>query len=225
MIQLQTTRLIHTGMEKMSSGLQISEEGMPLSFAKENGETVVIAGVANAPFAGLSMARSYPPALLPRVIEGVVPAAGVIDIDRAPVAGQLFASVDGVAAAALNDAGTAGNIAVVGTQVQFNAADVGSAYFIQFMYAPTVEEARQVMGDAPYGGQAANIVGEVCAIKQGQVGTTFFDASKDWSNTLYAKLAGGKFVPAGANDGLANVVVKNSPNQANPFLVVDINLA
>lgn len=225
MIQLQTTRIIRTGMEKLSSGLHISEEGMPLSFTKENGETVVVAGVANTQFAGLTLARSYPPALYPLVVEGVVPASGIVELDRTPVAGQVFVSLNNVAASSLVDDSAAGGVEIVGNQVSFNAADVGAAYFLQMMYAPTVEEARQIIGDAPYGGQAANIVGEVCVIKQGPVGTTFFDASKDWSNTLYAKLAGGKFVPATAADGLQGVVVKNSPNAANPFLVVDLNIA
>jgi len=93
------------------------------------------------------------------------------------------------------------------------------------MYALSVAEARTIIGDAPYGGLAANALGTLACVKQGEVGTSFFDASADWSTATYAKLKdGGVFVPADAATGLVGVVVKNSPNSGNPFLVLELNV-
>jgi hypothetical protein len=96
---------------------------------------------------------------------------------------------------------------------------------VQYMYEPTVAEARTILGDTPYGGIAANQLGTVGVVKQGVCATSFFDASQDWSDAMYAKLtSGGRFAPATAADGITNVTVKNSPNASEPFLILELNL-
>lgn len=225
MLQLRTLRLSKTSFENLATGVMIQEEGVPLSFVKENGETKVQPAVAGAKFAGVAIAKNMPPASVPMVEQGVISANGSGALTRAPIAGQVLVKIDGVVADVVTGAPGAGEVALVGASYQCNVADAAKQISFQYMYAPTVEEARTILGDLPYGGLAANALDSVCTIKQGEFGTSFFDASADWTDVLFAKIgSGNKFVPAGANDGLAGVTVKNSPNAANPFLVLDITI-
>lgn len=225
MLQMRNTRLYKSLFENLAPGAAVQEEGVALSYVKVNGETFVEPGVDGGRFAGIAIARNVPPAVVPLVEEGVIGSDGKGKLTRAPIAGQLLVTVAGVVFDVVGAAPQAGEVKVSGADYEFNTADAGHKATFQYMYAPTVSEARTLVGDAPYGGLAANALGTVGVVKQGSVATSFFDASADWSNTTYAKLAnGGKFVPATANTGIVGVVVKNSPSVGNPFLVLELNV-
>ena len=225
MLQLRNTRLYKSLFENLASGVTISEEGIALTYVKEAGETKVETGVAGGVFAGVALARNLPPATLPLVEQGVIPVSGAGTLTRSPLAGQFLVKINGVAATVVASAPAAGEVAVTADAYEFNAADAGKTAVFQYMYAPTVTEARAVLGDMPYGGLAANALGTIAVIKQGEIATSFFDASADWSTTLFAKVvAGGMFAPATQATGLPGVTVKNSPSVGNPFLVLEMNV-
>lgn len=230
MLQLRNTRIYKSLFETLATGVAIQEEGVALAFVKEAGETKVqpSTGAAGERFAGIAIARNMPPATLPLVEEGVIGADSTFALTRAPIAGQAFIKVGGVAMTIVTDPTAVlddTHVLVVGASGKVSAANKGKAITAQYLYAPTVQEARTVIGDAPYGGLAANALGTIGCLKQAEVATSFFDASADWSSTTYAKLgAGGKFLPADVDTGIAGVVVKNSPAVGNPFLVLEINV-
>lgn len=230
MLQLLNTRFFKSLFENLATGVAISEEGIALVFTKEGGETKVqpSTGAAGERFAGVALARNLPPAALPIVEEGLIGADGTGSLTRAPLAGQALLKVGGVALTIVNDPAhvpAADEIVLAGTSFKVDVSNAGKKLSAQYLYAPTVQEARTVLGDAPYGGLAANALGTVAVIKQGQVATSFFDASADWSDTTYAKtVAGGKFAPADKATGIPGVVVKNSPSVGSPFLVLEINV-
>ena len=118
----------------------------------------------------------------------------------------------------------AGEVKISGTTLQFLTTQAGKAIFAQFMYHPSVVEATAILGNLPTAGvPLADTVG---VLKEAQIGTSFFDASADWSNALYVKLAAGGTLTVGTEaDHVNNVVVKNAPNASSPFLVVNINIA
>lgn len=221
MIKLEFTRLSRMSQEKLASATVIGEEGVPLDSIKENGERVVTLA-AGGLFAGIALARNYPPSLLPDFVTGKIDPSGSLELAHTPVTGQILVKINGTVAAVGSNAG---QYQIAGNVIAFNVADVGKTYAVQTMYAPTVEEARQLVGDMPYGGQSANLVGEVTTIKTGEVATSFFDASADWTNVLYVKTDNGRFVPGTASDHIAGVVVNNAPNVGNPFLVIELNVA
>lgn len=226
MLQMRNTRLFKSHFEALASGSSIQEEGVALTYVKENGETKVEIGVAGNKFAGVALARNMPPATLPMVETGAIPASGTGTLTRAPNAGQLLVKIDGVVAVLSTD-GTpaAGEAEVNGDSYLFNVADAGKIATFQYQYTPSVMEARMVIGDTPYGGLAANALSTIACVKQGEVATSFFDASADWSNALFCKVAAnGVFTPATQSAGLQNVTVKNSPNAGNPFLVLELNI-
>ena len=82
-----------------------------------------------------------------------------------------------------------------------------------------------VIGDVPIGGLPSEALGQIGAVKQGQLSTNFYDASVDWSNVLYVTVADGLFTEGDASDHIANAVVKNAPSSDNAFLTVSINVA
>lgn len=225
MLQLRNTRLYKSLFENLASGVSIQEEGVPLTFIKENGETKVEIATAGNVFAGVALARNLPPHTLPMVETGTVPSSGAGQLTRTPIAGQLLVKIDGVAADVVSGAPAAGEVAVSGTSFEANAADAGKAISFQYHYYPSVLEARSVLGDSPYGGLSANALGTIAVVKQGEIATNFFDASADWSSTLRVAVADGQFVPAGANNAIENVLVKNTPSAGNPFLILSISIA
>jgi len=228
MLQLRNTRIYKSLFENLATGVAIQEEGVALAYVKEAGETKVqpSTGADGERFAGFAIARNLPPQTLPLVEEGTAEASG--SFTRAPIAGQVLVKVGGVSLTVLTDPAAtpqADEIVIVGSSYKVAAGNVGKALSAQYLYTPTVQEARTVIGDAPYGGLAANALGTVGVIKQAEVATSFFDASADWSNTTYAKLdAGGKLTVADATTGIPGLIVKNSPTVGSPFLVVEINV-
>lgn len=231
MLQLRSSNFYKTLFETLASGIVIQEEGIALSFVKENGETRVApcTGAPGESFAGITIARNMPPAQVPNVEEGTIPANGRGTLARTPVIGQLMVKVSGTVLTVIDTdpahVPTDNEIVVVGANYKVSNANAGQPALFQYLYRPTVLEARTIIGDAPYGGLAANALGTIGVLKQAEVGTSFFDASKDWTTTLYAKLgAGGIFVPANSSDFTPGIIVKNTPNSGSPFLVLDINV-
>ena len=227
MLQFQQSRFTKMLSERLATGTVLSEEGQALVAQKENGELVVVpsTGVAGELFAGISIIRNAPPAAVP-VVEDDIASADGFSMTRTAIAGQLLVKVAGVPATIVTGTpAVAGEVQINGTTVVYHAGDYSKTVVFQYLYSPTVEEARTILGDAPYGGFAANLIGRVTVVKQGQVATSFFDASADWTSALQVELgANGKFIPAVA-DPIPGVMVKNSPNVGAPFLVLELNVA
>lgn len=230
MLQMRETRIVTTKHLPVASGVQVPEEGIALSYIKEAGDTKVqpSTGVAGEVFAGVSYSRNSAPAMLPNVEVGTVGAGKTITLARTPLPGQIMvkcgATVLTLAAGAPADAAKA---QVVGNVVTLHADQVGAAYTVQYIYAPTIIEARSIKGDVQIGGLASIALGIVGVIQHAEICTNFFDASQDWTNVLFAKLAAnGTFTPAAdAATGIHGVVVKNTPSSANPYLTLAINVA
>lgn len=228
MLQLRETRIVRSHHEPVLSSAVVAEEGIPLVYEKEDGETKVkpSTGAAGETFAGVSLSRNSPPSVLPNVEEFVIPAGLTVSLARVPVTGQLLVKVGGTQVTVVAGApADAGEVKVAGKDLTFFAGEAGKTLSVQYLYSPTVTEARSVIGDAPIGGLPSTAMGIIGTLKDATFGTNMFDASVDWTDALYVKLAAGKFTVGTAGDHVPNVVVKNSPNAGNPFLVVSINVA
>jgi len=229
MLQLRETRIVRSTHSPVLSSVLIPEEGMALVYVKEDGATKVAlsTGVAGELFAGVSLSRNIHPGCLPYVQETVIPASGVVELVRAPIAGQLLVKVDGVQVTAVATApASATETQLDGTTLTFAAGQAGKSVVAQFLYVPSVIEARSVIGDGPVGGLASTAEGVIGILKDAVFATNMFDASVDWSSALYAKTGpGGTFTVGTAADHIQNVVVQNAPNASNPFLALSITVA
>lgn len=229
MLNLQLTRIVRTYSENVQSGALIPEEGMALVYVRENGETRVkpSAGAANEVFAGVSYSRHAPPALLPYVQETVVRADGTVELVRPPVNGQLLVKLAGAPLEVVNVAAAdATKVRLDNLLLRFFAGQAGKPVYVQYLYAPTVMEARTVIGDGQIGGLASTSEGIIGMLKDADFGTNMFDASVDWTSALQVKLAaGGTFTVGTVADHIPGIVVKNSPSAASPFLQLSVNVA
>ncbi len=230
MLQLRDTRILRNLHANVATGVLIPEEGLALSWVKENGEAKVrpSTGAANEIFAGVSFERFAPPGRVPLVIEAIVDEDGKVELPRVPAAGQISAfQKDGSAYTIVSGpAGAETEAQLDGSELIFDAdTQAGKFVRVQMLYVPSVEEARSFQGDLPFGGHASQHVAVIGRVTQGEIGTSAVDMSKDWTSALFVKLgADGVFTPGTANDHLDNVVVMNTPNAANPFLCLSLNV-
>lgn len=229
MLQLRETRIVLTKHANVLSGHIVPEEGMALVYVKEDGETKVqlSTGAANEIFAGVSQSRNTPPAALPFFQEGMIPASLSIELPRTPIAGQLLVKVAGVQKTIVNAApADATEVQLSGHNLILFAGEASKGYQAQFLYAPTVTEARTVIGDTPIGGLSSTAQSVIGRLLDADLATNMFDASADWHDVMYVKTGpGGTFVPGTVADHIIGAVVKNSPSAANPFLALSINVA
>jgi len=227
MIEQKYTRIFNTEHRPVETGVVIPDEGVALVYVKEAERTVVrpSTGAAGELFAGLSMSRNAPPLFIPLVLEDVVN-GGSLELPRTPMAGQILVRVGGVALTidASDTAPTAAtSVSLDDNEILFHPDHEGAELFVQMMYEPTVTEARQYNGDVPVGGLSSSAQGVIGVVTRGDVATSYFDASADWSGALKAQLgADGVFTTTGAGAEAQGVTVIQSPTGSNPTLIVNL---
>lgn len=229
MLQQRTTRIVRTRHNPVLSGEVIQEEGMALVYEKEDGITKVkkSAGAAGEIFAGVSLSRNSPPAVLPFVQAEAIPASLSVQLVRTPITGQLLVKVGGTQVTVGTTApADATAVQLVGSTLTFFAGEAGKEVSAQFLYTPTVIEARTVIGDVQIGGLASTAQGIIGTLHDAEFGTNMYDAGADWSAAFYVKTApGGMFTVGTAADHTPGVIVKEAPSAANPFLVLAVQVA
>lgn len=230
MYEASSTFIQDTISRKIAAGEMFTESGIIATYTRENGELEVrlSRGSANEEFAGVTLTRSVPPAILHKVVEAVIPSAHKVDLGRTPIIDQHIVKIDNAKATMVADAESidaAGKYALEGDFVIFHAEDEGKELFVQMAYEPTVAEAREVLGDSPIGGLSETVTDMVTLITKGQVGTNMFDAASDWSATdvLHPKLGtNGRLTLDGSGRELTNVFIVNAPSSENSCLVIEI---
>lgn len=224
MLNLLSTRVFHTELFDVLSGIAIQEEGMALSFIKDNGITKVhpSLGVANEVFAGFSLSRNVPPEFVPNVEEFIIKDSLIHDLVRSPMAGQCLVKVGGsIKSIVLTTPANAGQVMLTGNTLAFAAGENGKSCFVQYMYEPTISEAAVFTGHAVIGSLAFRSMDNIGCIVRGTISTNYFDASVDWSAALAVKLGvNGMVTTTGSGATLPNVTIMNSPNSTDPFLTL-----
>nr|DAF93684.1 MAG TPA: hypothetical protein [Myoviridae sp. ctshb19] len=226
MIVDKYTRTFNTEFRDVEPGLDLREDGQALVYSKVAGRTYVrpSQGVVGEIFAGISVNRNTPPAFLPKIVSGVVvPESGVVDLGRLPLSGQILVKVDGDVLEVSAAAPVEGKVQSVGTKLYFFtgddtatpavAGDQGKELFVQFMYEPTVSEAKTIRGDAPIGGLSSSELERIAVLTRAEsVATTFYDAAADWSSVVRPKLGvDGKFTTTGNGETVNTVIVLQTP--------------
>ena len=231
MLVQKYTRFFNTEHRDVEPGVVIEEEGIALVYTKVNGRTYVrpSTGAAGEVFAGFSVSRNSTPKYLPKILAGkLIPDSGVIDLGRIPLTGQILVKVGGVSGSVLEVSANepvAGKVQLQGQKLFFfqgtpadgsNPAvigDIGKEVYVQFIYEPTVAEARTIIGDGPIGGLPSTNQERIgIAARMEELGTTYYDASADWSGVFNPKLgADGRLTTGGSGTTLQNVIVMETP--------------
>lgn len=229
MLNLNAQYIAKTDFAPLATAVQMEEEGQAMVYIKEDGKTVVqpSAGVKGETFAGFSMSRAIPPHWLPKVEEFFFDKNDpVYRCVRVPVAGKYLITIDGAKATVATNGSKpadAGHADLVREELRLADADHGKKIAIQYMYEPTVNEALEATGDLPHGGLAGNKMGQCGLIVLGQIATSCFDASCDWTDVLHPNLGPDGILTVGGNGELLhNVVVQNAPSAEQEFLVLKV---
>jgi len=224
---MKFTRIFNTETRAVMPSAVIAEEGIALVEDIDGGETKVrpSTGANGEIFAGVSMSRNTPPAVLPNVEEGLIPAGLSVKLARTPISGQLLVKVAGIKLTIVAGAPIdATEVQLSGDVLTFFAGEDSKRLDVQYMYEPSIREARTMLGDAPIGGLSSTTQSIIGVLSRGEFATNMFDASVDWSTALQVKLgANGVFTTTGNGTLLTNVVIRNRPNSANSMLVLAIN--
>lgn len=225
MIEQKYTRVFHTEHRPVETGAMFEDEGMAAVFVKEGVQTVVrpSTGAAGEIFAGISLARNIAPLFVPYVFEGVLKGTSM-QLPRLPMAGQILVKINGTKLAIKASApASASEVQLDADTLNFHADADGADLFVQMMYEPTVTEARQFKGDVAIGGLPSTAQGVIGLITLGDVATTYFDASADWSSAMQAQLGPNGIFTVGGPGAVAGTIV-SAPSAANPKLVLKVTL-
>lgn len=230
MLFQNATDIVQTQEADLLPGEVIHEEGVALVWAREGGHSYLrlSTGAAEEVFAGFALARSMPPSHMNRVEEFVIDSTKKFTASRVPTAGAMLVKVDGAKAEqeATASASAAGKVGVQGADLYFHADDVGKKVRIQYGYELTVTEARSYTADAPIGGLASNIAGRIGYIKLGNIATSMFDPTADWSvdNVMHPSLGpDGLLTIGGAGTELKGCIIKEAPTSERGFLVIEMS--
>ena len=209
------------------TGASFKEEGVAAVFSREDNGQVKIkpsTGAAGEVFAGFTVERNVPPEFLPQVETHVASTDGT-QLFRNPIVGQL--GVTGADVEAGPTASEAGKVAIENGKVSYHADDIADGVEFTFTYhfTATIEDARALGGDSWYVNLASAETNRIGYIKGGEIGTTLFDATADWSDpsVMHPSLgANGMLTVGGSGTKLTNLVIKQAPNAGSPFLVVEM---
>lgn len=229
MLVQKNTRMFFTEHRNVQDGVVIPEEGIALVYVKQGNETVVrpSTGAAGEVFAGFSMSRNSPPSFIPHVIEGRVSASLLLELPRIPVSGQILVKLGNtVATIVANAPAASGEVQLSANNLAFHADDEGKKVFVQFIYEPTLAEARTILGDMPIGGLPTSHQGIIGLAVRGDIATTWYDASVDWSGVINPTLGvDGRLTVGGTGVKLTNVVVQSAPTaEAGSFGALIVNI-
>lgn len=232
MLYNNATDIVMTQEHNLQPGVMIHEEGVALVWTKEGGETFLkpSTGAAGEQFAGFAISRAMPPATQVKIEEGTIDSTLKFTSDRLPIAGQLLVLIDGVKAEqeAGSTASAAGKVAVNGADFVFHADDENKEYKIQYAYELTAIEARAYTADAPIGGLSSNVMGRIGYIKLGNIATSMFDPTVNWSDdTVLNPSLGpdGRLTIGGNGTKLTGCIIKKVPAAGgleSSFLVVEM---
>jgi len=173
------------------------------------------AGTAGEKFAGFLRMQTSAAAVIPstmsKVEERVVPADGVISVDRTVLANS----------AAVFNAATGAAIAVTATSgntVSVANTNATTAVRVVYRYALSATEARALVGDVQPGGFVGNTVRQAGVGQEGVVYTSQFDTSADWAAAAAIRLGANGQIVASGTGAIIKAVVAQLPSIDYPFL-------
>jgi len=238
MLNFAQSRQVNSVSRKTSPATRIFAEGLALVADPSIDQGVAVStGAAGEQFVGLSLASQIDPTQLPFYEEVASDANGLVTVGHQPVAGSLFVKdlVTGTvltAAAAGTAQGTltANQYALTASGAKTFVVPVAretNALLVGGRYSPTVADINWLQGDPLPGHQIANALNIVGVVTSGDLYTSEFDTTADWTAAaVYVKLsADGKFTATStASEALPGVRLLSRPGFNNGFLGLSIGL-
>lgn len=221
MLKLEKSVIRESVERAILAGSVIAAEGMAL-IADASGATFGVlpsAGTADDQFAGVSLSHTISPDYLP-TIESPLAVGVTLTLAKTPLAGSLrLVDSTGTEVTLGNPATTTSEYSITGNVVTLHVDQTDLVVTSSYRYSPTTVEIKALMGDAQPGGNASALIGSVGVIEKGDIFTTEYDTSVDWSaNPTVALGANGQFTVGGSGAVVPNCYVLQVPSADSTFL-------
>ena len=223
MLKLDKCQLIETRTGKVNSSVSKLDEGVIVVTVLENGVETVQAssGVAGEKFAGVTHSQHLLPSSAVASVVSTVPTAAPYEVTIAstPVsAAEVGVVINGAAAA--NTGGGAGEYAIAGDVITFDAADAGLEFSATYRYNLTVDQANMLFG-GDFASMNVTSGVEMSLITTGVVFTDQYVVSDDWTdvNAPVYMGADGKFTTTDPGSGEPfDATIAATPSVSSGFL-------
>jgi hypothetical protein len=226
MLQFPNTRVIASTERPVAAGAVIDQEGKALVADWTGGVFGVkkSTGAAGEQFVGASVNMLMPVTELPFGETLTQDATNTITLANTPIAGTiLLVDTNSGTVQTAGSPSTANQYSISGKVITLNSAQTGHKYSVAYRFAPTVAQAIATYGNVHPGGPAGQYLGQIGVITQGDVYTTEYDTTVDWSVGGVVKLgANGLFTLAGSGVSLSNVTIIKAPAAGNAVLGLEI---
>lgn len=233
MLNFVQTRFNSMRSTDLMPGSAITEEGMCLALVRHMGTTVCreSQGTAKETFGGFSLETTLRPEILPRIETVTVSAEGKHTLGRPFISGQIaLVLADGSVVTAFEDKedkpADATTVSFQGEDLIFADELIGTTVTVQYLYEPTIAEARSIQGEGNgYTHMQPSVeVGKISRIVGGIVSTNQFDIMANWNDdsVIHPSMgAGGKLTVGGSGTLVTEVVIMEAPTGDNGFLTVE----
>lgn len=236
MINFQKSRIAESVPRAVASPALITAEGQPLiADSSIEGGVAPSAGAAGEVFVGISYSQQKSLLAVSTVNEVIIASDGTFSLPYARISNtncrfDLIAA-NGVATNLALTAATPGSPSatesepVGGSNQNFktNVSNAGKTLRAAFRFSPTAAQSQMLQGDVHPGGDSSYLLNSVGVILRGDVYTTEFDASADWSANTALKLSTtGLFTNTGSGVTVPNARVIARPTATTPFLGISL---
>lgn len=230
MILFPNTRIVQSVERPVATGFTVDQEGQCLVATQVGGVYGVkkSAGAASTEvFVGVShnMLKTVTSlAFQETLVQG---GANTITLTYTPTSTAviyLFDQTSSTVQTVGNPGTTANQYSLSGNVITLNAAQTGHTYLVAYRFAPTVPQALALFGNVHPGGAAGDYLGQIGVIQKGDVFTTEYDTSVDWTvaSPIVKSGANGQFTIGGSGATLSNVTVIAAPSAGVGVLGLEI---
>lgn len=235
MLLMTKTRIVDS-IERATVSTGVTAEGQPLVADYTGGVFSVkpAGGNANEQFVGIARAQQLSLTKATKVEVLTVGASLVVTLSKIPLAYTSLRLRDVTAGAdlAVDSTGPASAILALldtGTAtVHFHSTQQGHVIEFTYRYVPSTIDALALQGNIPAGGAASLILDSVEVLQVGDVYTSEFDPTADYTDESKAicTMAGALFTnasPGGGKVAVPNAVVIEVPSADSPYLGLRIS--
>lgn len=224
MLNFADSKIMQSTERPVATGYTVTAEGAALIQDAVNGGVRMTAGVSTEIFAGVSLSQQLTPLAFPRLEALTVDGAlYTVTLFGTPISGTLrVVNAAGSALAAGTPTSDATKYSISGNVITVNSTLAATTITVSYRYVPTTVQAKYLQGDIPPGGAASLILDSVGLITSGDIVTSEFDTSVDWTSvnasTHIQLAAGGLFTVGGSGAVVPNSYVYKLPTTSYNWL-------
>jgi len=222
-LNFNSTRIDRSTNRKVATGHMVLAEGAALVADSVTVRTAT--GAANERFVGFSFSQQNTINAAPMVEDLIVNEDGEINLAQLPLASSArynWVNSDGTVGASATPASSAAKL------ITFTTGDADRVVRAQYKFAPTAAQAGFIQGNVLPGGDSGHLLGNVGVITAGDVYTSEYDTTVDWTAQAAAEAAltmaaNGQVTVGGAGGVITGARIISVPTPGSAYLGIALN--